>query len=116
MSWILYSLAAMASLGISMLAAKMMSGFQISVSTLFDLKALPVILAYAGFSILGALFFLLALREPGAKTAVVAAIMALNIAMVAIAAYFLFAETPSNLQVIGIALAIVSVMLLSAGN
>jgi len=116
MSWLLYSLAAMASLGISMLAAKMMSGFQVSVSTLFDFKSLPVILAYAGFSILGALFFLLALREPGAKTAVVAAIMALNIALVAVAAYFLFAETPSNLQVIGIALAVVSVILLSSAN
>jgi len=116
MSWILYSLAAMASLGISMLAARMMSGFQVSLSTLFDPRALPVIAAYAGFSIVGALFFLLALREPGAKTAVVAAIMALNIALVAVAAYFLFAETPSQLQVAGIALAIVSVILLSFGN
>jgi len=116
MSWLLYSLAAMVSLGISMLAAKMMSGFQVSLSTLFDLKSLPVILVYAGCSILGALFFLLALREPGAKTAVVAAIMALNIALVAVAAYFMFAETPTNLQVIGIGLAIVSVILLSAAN
>lgn len=116
MSWLLYSLAAMASLGISMLAAKVMTGYQISASTLFDLKSLPVILVYAGCSLLGALFFLLALREPGAKTAVVAAIMALNIALVAVAAYFLFSETPSNLQIIGIALAIVSVILLSAGN
>lgn len=116
MNWLLYSLAAMASLGISMLAAKMMSGFQVSVSTLFDLKSLPVILAYAGFSIIGALFFLLALREPGAKTAVVAAIMALNIALVAVAAYFLFAETPSQIQIAGIVLAIVSVILLSSAN
>ncbi len=116
MSWILYSLAAMACLGISMLAAKMMSGFPVSVSTLLDLKALPVIVAYAGFSLLGALFFLLALREPGAKTAVVASIIALNVALVAIAAYFLFAETPSQLQIAGIALAIVSVILLSSGN
>ncbi|MFA5247229.1 MAG: hypothetical protein WC408_05055 [Candidatus Micrarchaeia archaeon] len=116
MSWIIYSLAAMVSLGISMLAAKAMSGFQISISTLFDLKSLPVILAYAGFSLLGALFFLLALREQGAKTAVVASIMALNIALVAIAAYFLFAETPSQLQIVGIALAMVSVMLLSSAN
>jgi len=116
MSWLLYSLAAMASLGISMLAARMLNAFQPSIATLFDPKALPVILVYAGCSILGALFFLLALREPGAKTAVVAAIMALNIALVAVCAYFLFAETPTNLQVIGVALAIVSVILLSSGN
>jgi len=116
MSWLLYSLAAMASLGISMLAAKMMSGYAVSFSTLTDLRTLPVILVYAGCSILGALFFLLALREPGAKTAVVAAIMTLNIALVAVCAYFLFAETPNNLQIVGIGLAIVSVILLSAAN
>ena len=116
MSWLLYSLGAMVCLGISMLAARMLNEFQFSVSTIFDLKALPIVIAYAGFSILGTLFFLLALREQGAKTAVVAAIMALNIALVAIAAYFLFAETPSNLQIVGISLAIVSVILLSSTN
>jgi drug/metabolite transporter (DMT)-like permease len=116
MSWLLYSLAAMASLGVSMLAARQVSGLAPALSTLLDPKALPVILAYAGFSILGALFFLLALREPGAKTAVVAAIMALNIALVAVAAYVLFAETPSAFQVAGIALTIVSIILLSVGS
>ena len=106
----------MASLGISMLAARATSAFPVNISTLFDMRYLPVLVAYAGFSILGAVFFLLALREPGAKTAVVASILALDIAFVAVAAYFIFGETPSNLQIAGIVLAMISVFLLSQGS
>lgn len=113
MSWLLYAFSAMVILGAATLAAKAVSGFELSLSALAKPSALLVIAAYAVFSIVGAALYILALREQGSKTAIVAALVSLNVALVAVVAYYMYAESLSLMQLAGIILAIISVFLIS---
>ncbi len=115
MSWLLYSLLAMALLAVSTLVARSLTRFDVNVSTLSHPQAAPLVIAFVVLSLAGGFAYYLALREPGSKTAGVAAVVALNIAIVAVASWALFKESLSTVQLAGLALAFVSVVLLSAG-
>jgi uncharacterized membrane protein len=115
MSWLLYSLAAMALLGASALAARALSKYELGFGMLSNPQAVGIGAAFVLLSLAGSFFYFLAMREPGSKTAVVAGIVALNVALIAVVSFLLFGENLSMLQMGGLALAVVSVVLLSAG-
>ena len=112
----MYSLLAMALLAASTLVARSLARFEASASTLSNPQAVPLVIAFVVLSLAGGFAYYLALREPGSKTAAVAAVVALNIAIVAVASWALFRENLSTVQLAGLALAFVSVIMLSAGG
>lgn len=115
MSWLLYSLAAMALLAASTLAARALASGEPTLESLLEPKNFALAVAFVTLSAGGALAYILALREPGSKTAAVAATVSLNIIVISIASAIIFKEALSTMQIAGIALALVSVVLLSLG-